>query len=312
MTLSVPVRFSLAAAALLLAAPAPPAIRLGGERNVVPYADPFAGEKGRLVARINEERLRAGVRPVAYSTRAAAAGDLYCRDAAARGSLGHWDLDGRSPYLRWALAGGVDAHAENFASKSRSPGPLTEPVADLLLEAHEAFMAERPPLDGHRRSVLDPAWTHVGIGAALSGKEFRMTEEFVAQELDWVELPGCPLAAGSAPFFAAKLRRGWNLLSIGVAFEPAPQPISRAEAARRGKYELPRPYRSIRPWAPPGEEWADGVKGTFRAPPEGGEFRVNVPLDRGPGSYWVMVFAGPGEVTGRSLAPVTLARIEAE
>ncbi len=303
---------SSGAAVLLLAAATAPSVRLGGERNVVPYDDPHGAAKARLVARINDERRRAGVRPVAYSTRAAHAGDLFCRDSIARDSSGHWDLDGRAPYLRWALAGGVDAHAENFAAKWRSPGPITEPVADLLLEAHAAFMEERPPSDGHRRTVLDPEWTHVGIGLALSGGQFRMTEEFVGQKLDWVELPIRPSAAGTVVPFAAKLPPGWNLLSVGIAFEPRPSPISRAEAARRGGYETPRPYRQIRPYAPYGGTWGDGVRGDFSAPPAGGEFRVKVPLERGPGSYWVMVFAGAGQVIGRPLPPVTLARIEAE
>ena len=29
------------------------------------------------------------------------------------------------------------------------------------------MMAEKPPDDGHRRAILDPLWTHVGIGVAL-------------------------------------------------------------------------------------------------------------------------------------------------
>ena len=288
----------------------PAVARHEGGRNVVPYDDPHSRAKAALLARINQDRRGAGLLPVAYSTRAARAGDRFCRDSVEQDFHGHWDLDGRSPYLRWSLAGGIDAHAENFASKTRSPGPLMEPLEEILLEAHAAFMAERPPADGHRRTILDPRWTHVGIGAALSGGRFRMTEEFVDQVMAWVELPSGPVPAGKEADFAAKLPPGWNLLAVGIAWEPPPLPISRAEAGRRGSYTLPEPSKMLRPYAPRGGMWSDGSRGDFAAPPTGGLFRLKLLLDRRPGSTWVMVYAGPGEVTGKPISAMTLARIE--
>jgi uncharacterized protein YkwD len=287
-----------------------PTVRLGAGRADVPYDEPFAREKRALLRKINAERREAGLVPVEYSLRAARAGDAYCRDAAAGSFSGHWDLEGRPPHLRWAEAGGVDQHAENSASETRRPGPIVTPIGQLLLEAHARMMAEVPPDDGHRRTVLDPYWTHVGIGAALAGGEFRMTEEFVREVADWVEIPAGPLPAGSVAPFAAKVPAGWTVALVAVSFEPLPKPMTAPEISARRRYGLSEPYRRILSLPGAGMSWEGGEKGEFAVGP-GGDFRLGIPLDRGPGDYWVLVFASKGLFTGRAMTPCTAARIRA-
>jgi hypothetical protein len=286
-------------------------VRLGAGRADVPYDEPFAREKRALLRKINRERVEAGLVPVEYSLRAARTGDAFCRDAVAGSFTGHWDLAGRPPYLRWAEGGGVDQHAENSASETRRPDPIVTPIGQLLLEAHARFMAEVPPDDGHRRTVLDPQWTHVGIGAALSGGEFRMTEEFVREVADWVEVPAQPLPAGSVAPFAAKVPAGWGVALVAVSFDPLPKPMTAGEVSARRRYGLPEPYRRFLSAPGTGATWEGGGKGEFAVGP-GGDFRLGIPLDRGRGDYWVQVFASKGVVTGRALTACTAARIRAE
>ena len=63
------------------------------------------------------------------------------------------------------------------------------------------MMAEKPPDDGHRQAILDPLWTHVGIGVALEGGEFRMTEEFTRHvgRRGSRRRPGACARAGACP-----------------------------------------------------------------------------------------------------------------
>lgn len=293
----------------LMEPPVPTAVR-GPGRQSIGWSEPFAVEKAALLHRINAERRAAGVPPLAYSLLAAKTGDDFCLDAALSRSTGHWDLAGRAPYLRFALAGGVDAHAENFASRTQEPGPITEPLGRLLLESHERFMAERPPDDGHRRTVLDPQWTHVGIGAALVGGEFRMTEEYVRQVLEWVEVPDGPVPAGRHAPFAAKLPAGWSVGGVEVSYEPPPSPISRSEAARRGAYGYPAAIRTYRPELSRGLTYADGDRGNF--PVRGGVIRLRVPLTSGPGNYYVHVYAAEGPAFGVKLTSVSAGLLRAE
>ncbi len=287
-----------------------PLVRHGGDAAAGTYAERFPEAKARLFERLNRERRAAGAAPVAYDLLGARVGDAFCLDAAASRTSGHWDTAGRPPYLRWAIAGGVDYHGENFSSLTRTGAKVDESEASrLLLDAHGQMMAERPPDDGHRRTVLDPEWTHVGIGAAVVGGEFRMVEEFSRRVAVWVEVPRAPVPAGTRAPFAVKLPDGWTLASLEVGYEPAARPMSREEIRRRRSYAYPAASQRFLARAPANAQYADGSRGEVGL--VRGVARVDIPLLSGPGNYYVFVFAAPGSFEGRSLSPITAALIQA-
>ena len=287
-----------------------PVVRRGANRAAPSYAERFPEAKARLLARLNEERRAAGAPPVAYDLLAARVGDAFCLDTARTRSSGHWDTAGRPPYLRWGLAGGVDYHAENFGSLTRTGANVEEAeVPALLLDTHAQMMAEVPPGDGHRRTVLDPEWTHVGFGAAAVGGEFRMAEEFSRHVVEWVEVPAEPLPAGARAPFAVKLPAGWTLASIQVGFEAPARPMSREEIARRGAYGYPGASQSLLARAPANTQYPDGSRGELDV--VRGVVRADITLLSGAGNYYVFVYAAPGSVAGRMLSPLTSALIQA-
>jgi uncharacterized protein YkwD len=287
-----------------------PTVRRGADRAAPSYAELFPEAKARLFSRLNQERRAAGAPPVAYDLLAARVGDAFCLDTARTRSSGHWDTAGRPPYLRWGLAGGVDYHAENVGSVTRTGANVREAeVPALLLDAHARMMAEVPPGDGHRRTVLDPEWTHVGIGAAALGGEFRMVEEFSRHVAEWVDVPAEPLPAGARAPFAVKLPVGWALASIEVGFEAPARPMSREEIARYGAYAYPRASQSLLARAPTNSQYPDGSRGEVSL--VRGVARADIPLLSGPGNYYVFVYAAPGSVAGRTLSPLTSALIQA-
>jgi hypothetical protein len=282
--------------------------RVGPNRAASPYPERAREAKAALLARINADRVAAGAPPLAYDLVAAKAGDAFCLDAARTGVMGHWDLAGRAPYDRFADAGGVDWHAENFSGVSRTGSPfLKDELVGLLLEAHGGMMAEKPPMDGHRRAILEPGWTHVGIGVALEGGEFRMTEEFTRHAVDWVELPAGRVRAGRTVPVAVQLPKGWNLAAVEIAHEKAPRPLTAREIRRRGSYAFPPASQKLLPRLAASFRYADGSTGEIAV--SGGLVRVDVALQSGPGSYWVLVYAAPGVVEGRALSPLTAVRI---
>jgi uncharacterized protein YkwD len=287
-----------------------PTVRRGADRAAPSYAERFPAAKARLLARLNKERRAAGAPPVAYDLLAARVGDAFCLDAARMRSSGHWDTAGRPPYLRWGLAGGVDYHAENSSWLTRTGAIVEEAeVPALLLDAHARMMAEVPPDDGHRRTVLDPEWTHVGIGAAAVGGEFRMVEEFSRHVVEWVEVPAEPLPAGARAPFAVKLPAGWALAAIEVGFEAPARPMSREEIARRGAYAYPGASQSLLARAPANTQYPDGSRGEIGL--VRGVARAYIPLRSGAGNYYVFVYASPGSAAGRRLSPLTSALIQA-
>jgi hypothetical protein len=287
-------------------------LRHGLERLTASYDDPHADAKRALFRRINHERRLHGVPPLAYDARAAAVGDSFCLDQALGGYAGHWDARGRAPYVRWGLAGGVDYHAENACSYSVASGILGRPVGDLLMVGHASMMDERPPADGHRRTILDPTLTHVGIGLAAVAGEFRMTEEFTRVRLEWIQLPDRPVRAGQVAPFAAKPLAGWRVRRIEVLHEPPPRSLSIRELRERGSYGYPRPVQTLRPYLTPGAAYSGRDRGEF-AVDAGGRFSVDLPLDEGPGYYVVVCFVSPTRSLGDAepLQPATAALITA-
>ena len=311
---------ALAAAAALSAACIPGALRrmvqpvpyrmlrLGLERLAIPYDDRRAAEKRVLLERINRDRDRNGAPPVAYDPRGALVGDVFCLDSVLSGTFGHWDLEGRAPFVRWGLAGGVDFHAQNVAAVRTSSGKLERSLAELLLEAHEKMMAETPPDDGHRRTILDPTLTHVGIGAAVVGGEFRMTEEFTRVGFEWIELPDQALPAGSSAAFAGQPLEGLEVGAVEIRFEPPPQPLSPLELRRRRAYGYPAAVQTYRQRLPDGVSYEQRSDGEFEREPDGRVF-LRFTLDSGPGFYFVVGYLhsgrGPEPLIASSAAMVT-------
>jgi hypothetical protein len=286
-------------------------VRRGPDRAWTPYAGRAPQAKAALFARINADRAAAGAPPVAIDLVAAKAGDDFCLDAARTGVMGHWDLKGRAPYDRFADAGGVDWHGENFSGVTQTGKLFREnELLGLLLDAHARMMAERPPDDGHRRTVLDPSWTHIGIGVALEGGEFRMTEEFTRHAVDWVELPAGRVRAGRTAPVAVQLAKGWNLATVEVAHEGFPRPLTAMEIHGRGPYAFPTLSQRLLPRLAPPFHYTDGSMGEIAV--SNGLVRVNVALLSGPGSYWVVVYAAPGAAEGKGLSPLTALRIVAD
>jgi uncharacterized protein YkwD len=311
-----------AAAALALAAscgapPGPPAtvpesfVRYGAKRDDLEYSERAPAAKRVLLRQINADREAHGAPAVKYDLLAAKVGDEFCAESAGENFTGHWDLAGHSPYLRWALAGGVDFEAENVGSLSRAGRGITGgEIADLLLDVHREMMAERPPADGHRRAILDPKWTHVGIGVAWAGGELRMTEEFVRRVAEWVEMPAGPLPRGSTAVFRAKLPDGWTAGALEVSFEPVPSPLTRRQIARRSAYALPKAFVVLYPTLSPPLRYADGGTGDLSA--RDGRIEGKFPLSKGAGSYYAVLYGAKGPVApGRTLWPLVVARYEA-
>jgi hypothetical protein len=290
-------------------APLPPLRHVGGERTVLGYDDPRAPMKRLLLERINRDRARSGAPPLAYESRAALVGDQFCLEAALAGTTGHWDPAGRAPYLRWALAGGVDYHAENAVAFSFSSGAVTRPLEELALEGHLGMMAEVPPRDGHRRTILDPGFTHVGIGLGVAAGEFRMTQEFTRVALAWLELPEGPQPAGSLAYVAGRPLPGLHLELVEIRYEPVPRPLRLLEREpRRSGYAYPPVIETLRPGAGATAAYSRGGYGDVRRDASG-RFSLGFRLSQGPGHYFVLCHVAERLVEDAPLGPATAALV---
>lgn len=251
---------------------------------------------------INNDRQSHGLAPVTLDVQASAIADAYCRNQIANGTTGHFTTDGYAPYMRYSFAGGNDGVSENAAAWSANYHFSDRAVYQMARRSEEAMMAEKAPHDGHRRTILDPYATHVGIGLAWNDGEFRMTQEFIRRYVTWSR-PLPRSASTEEPLMcSARPAEGYKVEAISVHHEPIPQSMPARVANAITSYSLPAQrhdylprlrytankrddgtIRFIR------EEYTDGSRGDFAVGSDGG-FTFDVPLNDGPGIYTVVVW----------------------
>lgn len=249
-----------------------------------------------MLERINRDRTSAGLAPVKMDPVAALAGQRHAAEMATEVYLAHWDRAGKLPPQRYTEVGGTDFVQENvyieLSFKGKSPARPVEAVAEPtfttaeLDEIESTFMSEVAPADGHRRNILAPEHTHVGIALARGQSARTSTvacaQEFVNRYARLESLPGT-VTSGSSLLVSGTIAPGCSLYAVGVASEPTPVAMSAEELMASGSYSMPRPIRFYAP--PPG---ADGVVNVR----SDGSFRVSLGTEPGrTGLVHVIVWA---------------------
>ena len=196
--------------------------------------------------RINRDRTDAGRLPVAWDEAAARVARTYCAQQVREHTSGHYLMDGLAPYARTGLAGVFGLQSENAVSWRTTEARFERTPSFLALDGHQQMMEEKPPADGHRRTILDPDATHVGVGWVLEKGSFRMTQEFLTRDLAHLELQQgrnrqLVIFARGAVVAHRKIQ------FVTFCWEPEPRPLSREEASGRRTYSYPRPERAYVP-----------------------------------------------------------------
>src|SRR5262249_20768470 len=136
--------------------------------------------------------------------------------------------------------------AENSVSWLTSASSFSEPTVELSLSGHRDMMWEKPPADGHRRTILNPALTHVGVEHAIRHRRFQMPQEFLTRGLERLGFKVSNEAHPSA-VFEGQPRAHRLLRFVTIAWETAPRSITREEANSRITYSYPKPFLAYVP-----------------------------------------------------------------
>lgn len=247
--------------------------------------------KLRLVEVINADRKAAGLDPVEYSDELSKAADAHCREMLQEDYVSHWNRDGWKPYLRYASAGIGDATSENIHSTWSTHFDPAQ-VWSYLMDGHAAFMVEKPPYDGHRRSILNGQHTHVGIGVAFNSQGMRLIELFGGRYAELEPLPVRARLKDSLMLRGRLLRPGDKVYGIEVYYEPLPQPMGRKQLQATLSYSLPA-EKKLEGRRLTGALYSDGTAGTVTN--EGSRFSLSVSFwKRQPGVYTLAVWIDPG------------------
>ncbi len=247
---------------------------------------------------INSDRKANGQQPVELDAVATIAGQQHSNDMAENGYLSHWDMSGTKPDERYTRAGGEDNVAENGYILSYTDSPQHQALSaqqmfskNELEDAQKAFMDEVPPNDGHRKNILDPHHTSVGIGISISGDEHNrrlaLTQEFVDNYGSFSPLPPS-IKAGDTLLVAGKLEPGINVYSMDVRWEKLPTPMTLKQLKETYSYSAPE-ERVATYWPERGHRSGISVSQTE----SGIEFSASVfadPASWKPGLYYVFIW----------------------
>jgi hypothetical protein len=173
------------------------------------------------------------------------------REAAENEYIGHWNLAGEKPYLRYAFAGGYDHVSENAYGEWSSDNYTVSSsvVTSMMNSGHDKFMAERAPSDGHKKNIINKSHNYTGIGFYLTGKQFRYYEEFIDRYLEFENIPS-ELKVDENFNMTIKTNGKSFLYNIIIYRENWPQPLAPEQISKKGSYRdyTDEVYKDIVAW----------------------------------------------------------------
>lgn len=200
---------------------------------------------------INKSRKQHNASPVRLDILASRVANKMSKEAAENEYIGHWNMAGEEPYLRYAFAGGYDHVSENAYGEWSSDnfnvsGPV---ISSLMKSGHGKFMAERAPNDGHKKNIIDKSHNYVGIGFCVSGKQFRYYEEFIDRYFEFENIPS-EVRIGEPCNITVKTNGQRFLYYIIIYRENWPLPLTPAQISNRGSYRdfTNEEYKDIFAW----------------------------------------------------------------
>jgi Cysteine-rich secretory protein family len=247
-----------------------------------------------MLALINQDRATEHLAPVELDEGPpTTAGQAHAEDMAKNGYLGHWGTDGSVPEQRHSEAGGSDMVSENalcftdLAARKLDGHPLVDAVQ--IAKAESMFFNEVPPNDGHRKNILKPFHTKVGIGVAQplnTEAEVAVpcfSQEFIDSYGTYDAVPK-QIRVGSKLHVAGTIRAPAIAGGVGLARLDSPRPVAAAVLNTRRTYEAPKPYQIY---------WPAGFDTPIPLTLDGNHFAIDIPVSDGkkPGMYELTIWA---------------------
>lgn len=237
---------------------------------------------------INKSRERYNAEPVKLDILASRVANRMSREACEENFMGHWNTRGEKPYHRYSFAGGVDHVMEN-ASAKWSSGWFDNAYSTYLSfmgEAHDQFMAERAPYDGHKQNCISPDHNYVGIGCYLTGGQFRYYEEFIDRYIDFIDVTHSASVNEQINLTVKPINPEDYIFAVVVYYENIPSPMTPSQINNKGSYPDYTDSTEISIW--PWELEYNSRAGTY-----------SIPLNfKRKGLYYVQVYLSEEEYTG--------------
>jgi uncharacterized protein YkwD len=139
------------------------------------------------LALINSDRQSKGLQNVTLSS--VNSGQQHAEEMLKNGYFSHWNMNGYKPYMRYTLAGGEGAVAENCAWQGLTGNIFGIDVKSALSDLEYSMMYEDAASNwGHRDNILDPLHNKVSIGIAYDNHSVYLVQDFEDDYVSWSSL----------------------------------------------------------------------------------------------------------------------------
>jgi len=211
----------------------------------IDYPPDFAALKNYTLGLINADREAAGLALVTLST--VPSGQQHADSMAHYGTIGHWDVQGYKPYMRYTLLGGTGYVAENVDQGYCTNSPVSDAeviLAPCSIQTIEngiaggeySFMNRDVACcnNGHRDNILGAQHNRVSIGIAYSAVTDTI---YLVEDFEDALISAESLQVSGGVITLSGLTQqdltGWTSNSsgaeIGVYFDPTPTAIPTSE-----------------------------------------------------------------------------------
>lgn len=133
---------------------------------------------------INTDRAKYKKPPVKLNLLASRLANKISSDAIKGEYFSHWNLAGEKPYHRWGKLNQKSHISENTYTFQQSSDIRQSQILSLMARGESLFINEKAPYDGHKKNILKPYHTSVGLGYAAEENQFRYNQEFVSELLE--------------------------------------------------------------------------------------------------------------------------------
>ena len=178
--------------------------------------EPWRPERTAVVAQVNQARAEVGLARSPTTRLLERVGDAHCgiliEEGGRRALLAQRGAAVPALPARRGARLSPGERRQLLELRARSPPPRS---ARILARSVEDMLAEVPPDDGHRRALLDPGVTHIGVGLAVRGGEVRMTHELATEvAAEWSPPPAVAAPSERRRAQPARLARPWRPAAV--------------------------------------------------------------------------------------------------
>ncbi|MBI4852321.1 MAG: hypothetical protein HY819_11040 [Acidobacteria bacterium] len=245
--------------------------------------------KQHIFQLINQERRSQGLRPIELDDFASKIAERHAKEMLEYEFTSHWNQAGLKPYMRYSLAGGTDAVGENVAGKWSNSGFDNSRIPSIIEQLHLAMFNETPPNDSHRRTILSPEYTHVGLAFMFNNYRVQIAEEFLARYIE-VEPIERKVKLGKDILLKGELLfEGTDIHTITITYEPFPEPLEVAFLNRTGGYSFPQDRLVLRPKLTDGRVYSDDSTGEIDVDQKTGKFSCQINSKGGKAGVYTLV-----------------------